>query len=68
MAEVIEVRPEGIMVLIKHPLEELILLKKGLEKTDLQLDLKNPEDVKIQEYMTENLYPMVAKLVEDLKQ
>lgn len=67
MAEVLEIRPEGLQVYLRVPLEEIVLLKKALDKSSLKLNLKIPEEKEIHDYVHDNLYPNVKKLVEDLK-
>lgn len=66
MAEVIQVQPEGIMVTIKFPLHELVLLKQALDIVEIKAHMEIEDQKKAAEYVTGSFYPMIKDIVEDL--
>ena len=65
--QTVQVIPKQIVVLTEFTLEELCLLRAGLEATELNLNSRNARDLEISNFMTKSLYPYVAKLTEELK-
>ena len=66
MAEVIQVQPEGIMVTIKFPLQELVLLKQALDIVEIRPRSEIEDQKKAAEYITGSFYPLIKDIVEDL--
>jgi hypothetical protein len=66
VAEVTEIRPEGIKVIIKFDLEELAKLKHGLDNAIISADMTDPDNMASRDYITKELYPLIKNVLEDL--
>jgi len=62
----IQIVPKQVVVLTEFTLEELTLLRRGLEATELSLNTKNSSDVDVSDFMTKKLYPYVKDLLVEL--
>jgi len=67
MAEVIQIRPQGIYIDIRYSLEELAKLKEAYDHCQLNVNLQDPQEAEINRYFIEEHYPMIRKLLGDLK-
>lgn len=67
MAEVIQVRPKGVYITVEFSLEELEKLKKAFEMCEVKANLKDQDEAEANRYFTEEHYPFIRKLCEDLK-
>jgi hypothetical protein len=67
MPEVIQIRPKGIYVNIEFSLEEIKLLRNGLDRCELRIDKDVQEEIEIEQFFGKKLYPMADKLIKDLE-
>lgn len=66
MPEVKQIRPQGIVVTIDFPLEEVRKMRDMLDHCEIHVDLKNPDEVELDRYTRLQLYPLLDKVVKDL--
>jgi len=67
MPEVIQIRPKGIYVNIEFSMEELAMLKKGFDMIQINADLKDTEQFKVNDYIINKFYPFIRDIVKDLE-
>lgn len=64
--QVLKVIPKEIFVAIEFSYRELVLLREGLDATELNIDPTSELGSKVDEFMKTVLYPTILNLLEEL--
>ena len=65
--KVLRIVPREVFVEFEISFQDLLLLKEGLEATELNLDTTTKSGEKVDTYFKQRLYPMIKELVENLE-
>ena len=64
--QIIRVEPKDIQITVEFSLQELLLLQKGLDATEMNLNLKSEADQEVSAFMTNTLYNTISGLIKEL--
>lgn len=63
---ILKVLPKEVYITTEFSYQELLLLKEGLDATELNLDVTTERGSQIDSYMKNILYPTIANLITEL--
>ena len=65
--KILRIVPKAVFVEFEMSYEDVLLLKRGLEVTELNLDTNAPYDLEVDTYFKKKLYPLIEELVTNLE-